>query len=260
MGPSESDGDLGDEDRGGDGGDAMEAAGADADPGAIRQTEIGLVDRLRQAGFEGEPWHSFAEELFMYGQRVLLQWFADGTIVARCRDRNLLATPIVWHGWSPDDQHDLLMDTLTNAVAAYREVLRRGYWNSAGGASLRTYFIGQALMQFGRVYKRFLDDREKLVLLDPDRLFRRGDITAWMQPERVAIFRAELERRLAGLSGPRSRQVVLLDALGYSYAEIGSRAGLSPRAVEGRLRRARARLREISDDFEPPIEKGSAAG
>jgi DNA-directed RNA polymerase specialized sigma24 family protein len=237
LGSTYRDGDIAD-------GEAQ-VADADADPD-IRLADTGLVDRLRESGFDGESWRTFAEELFLYGRRVLRRWFADGTIVARCRQLQLVPSSVVWHGWSLDDQHDLLMDTLTNSVAAFREVLRRDLWDPSRGASLRTYFVGQALRQFARVYLRFLDDRQRMILVDPDRLFRRGDVTAWMQPERVAVFRAEIEFRLAGLSNPRSRQVVLLDALGYSDVEIGSITGLSARAVEGRLRRARVQLRESS--------------
>ena len=226
-----------------------QGAPAETDRPEPKQSDSEQVDKLRRSGFQGAAWQEFAEELFLFGQRVLRRWFGDGTIVGRCRDRKLLSSSTTWRLWSTSDQHDLLMDTLMNSVAAFREVLRSGYWDPSGGASLRTFFVGQVLIQFARAYRRFLSDQEQIVLVDPERLFRRGDVSGWTEPERVAVVNAEIRAKLTGLSSPRSRQVVVLNAFGYSDREIGSILGMSVRAVEGRLRRARKKLQQLSREW-----------
>lgn len=79
-----------------------------------------------------------------------------------------------------------------------------------------------------------------------------GDPLAWLlQDERDAIVR----RAVARLP-PREAEILLLKHVeGWSYREIAARLGTTPKAVETRLARARARLRadlSANTDLSPP--------
>lgn len=234
-----------------------------ADRKRQREADVATLESLRGAGFEGPVWKALVEGLFLYGRNVLGKWITDGSIWRRCQALRLqLPEDLTWRKPAPADIDDLVLDTLVNAVAAYQQRLRKGRWDPDRGASLRTYFVGQALIQFTRVYRRYRQDQQQLVPLDPGHIYTHGDISAWLDPERVLLTKEELRERLSRVASPRSRTVLVLDALGFSYAEIADRTGLGVRAVEGRLRRARDLFTEARDDAEnltTPRRRGEVA-
>ena len=91
--------------------------------------------------------------------------------------------------------------------------------------------------------------------LDLDGLYRVSYRTVVQFLRRKAPVRepaADAQRALAGLS-PRDREVLLLWDAGLSYASIAERTQLVPEAVGAMLTRARTRLEEASESFEPRV-------
>jgi DNA-directed RNA polymerase specialized sigma24 family protein len=216
-----------------------------------RAQDLATLARLRAAGFQGSAWQEFVESLFIYARRTLGKWITENTIWSHCKALRLdLPEDLTWRQPLPADRDDLVLDTLTNAIAAYRDRLRDDRWDPGRGASLRTYFVGQALIQFTAVYRRYHEDQKHLVLMDAEHIFSRGDVSAWSDPERALLTKEELREHLSRVANPRSQLVLVLDALGFSYADIADRTGLSIRAVEGRLRRARTLFGTRGDDSE----------
>ena len=74
-------------------------------------------------------------------------------------------------------------------------------------------------------------------------------------PGDVVTTRAALASALAGLSPEHRAVVLLIDAQGFSYAEVAQALGISAGTVASRLNRARAALRPVLGDL---TEEGHA--
>jgi RNA polymerase sigma factor (sigma-70 family) len=128
-------------------------------------------------------------------------------------------------------------------------VLVGGRWDYRRGASLRTYFIGQCLIQFANVYnswRRHDADRvQAMPVEEPREFFQRHD----PGPEELVV-QQEYTSTTTLLHGvkPRDRQIFTMISQGMTHVEIAERLGITPKTVErvvanhrGRLRRKRER-------------------
>ncbi len=114
-----------------------------------------LVQRLHAADYTGRDWDYVAAELIKYGYAVLIAWMRNGVIRRRLADKNIngLPTPPPWE-WHDETWNDLAGATLVIAVEKFRDtVLATGHWKPDGGASLKTFFIGQCLFRFPNPYR-----------------------------------------------------------------------------------------------------------
>ena len=130
------------------------------------------------------------------------------------------------------------------AVEKFRDtVLATGRWNPDGGASLKTFFIGQCLFRFPNPYYRSwhtaITGRQQEA---PD------DLAGWKQadpttrsPEHDLVQREDIARGLADLDD-RTRAALLLLDQGFDQTEVAARMGTTRKAVEMIVRRHRARL------------------
>jgi DNA-directed RNA polymerase specialized sigma24 family protein len=128
------------------------------------------------------------------------------------------------------------------AVVAFRDrVLKPGRWSQQGGATLKTYFVGQVLIQFVPVFKAWLRTGRREVPVEEMPADR--DRSALIDPEERAVASVEADR-LLGLADGTTRAIILLRSRGYSQEEIAELLGLpSAKAVEARLYRFRSEHR-----------------
>lgn len=135
-----------------------------------------LLDRLMWEGYAGPDYERFADRLARYGYAVVNAWCLKGLIFSRCADK----------GWTlpraritPDDATELAAETVTIALVKFREtVLIPRKWDPAKGASLNTFFVGQCLLRFLNVYRRWHRETRPLQLAedpDTDPSFERAD-------------------------------------------------------------------------------------
>lgn len=218
-----------------------------------------LADRLAAAGYVGREWDYVATELIKYGYAVLIAWMRNGTIWRRPKDKGIagLPSPSPWE-WNDETWNDLAGATLVIAVEKFRDtVLATGRWNPNGGASLKTFFIGQCLFRFPNPYRSWhttVTTRQQHEVQD--------DLASWKQttpatrsPEHDVVQRDDIARGLAALDD-RTRDTLLLLEQGYDQTEVATRMGTTRKAVEMIVRRHRARLGRPS----PPPTQGRRHG
>lgn len=207
-------------------------------------TDQALVYELQWEGFKGKGWDALAEALFTYGWMVIFAWIRNGRIIAKCRQARVRGVPDVPHWlWErlQADAEDITQATMIDALEHFREdVLKPGKWDASRGATLRTYFVGQALIRFSGVLRSWTRKQppadlvithkiEPAMVLSPD-------------PADIVTGAAGVQGLLTQIPDGDTRKIFELLAEDYSYEEIAHEVGLSSRAVEGRIRRTRRRF------------------
>jgi DNA-directed RNA polymerase specialized sigma24 family protein len=204
-----------------------------------------LLLALQLAGFEGAQWEAFADALAGYGFQVMRAWIRSGKVFIRCREKKIRGSP------SPpdrlpnrEDAEDLAIETVGIAIRKYRDtVLVANRWSPRGGASLKTFFIGQCLIRFPNVYDRWERQQRHWShqpLHDCDEASRWQDSDAYNDPERTVITALELDQALSRLD-QRTTEVLQLTALGFSQSEISRLLACTEKAIELVIYRHRRR-------------------
>lgn len=208
-----------------------------------------LVLDLQWDGFAGPRWEALASALAEYGWQVVTSWIITGEIFVKCRQKRLAgAVPTEFQRErAKADVEELAQATVAFAIIAFRDrVLKPNLWNAAGGATLKTFFIGQCLIQFVLVFRTWA---RSVRPMEPwEALDGHVDCSARSDPAACAIDRLEIARGLKGVRDRVTRSILVLSALGYAHDEIAELLQLpSAKAVEARLYRHRKGL-EVSHE------------
>ncbi|HET7488443.1 MAG TPA: sigma-70 family RNA polymerase sigma factor [Acidimicrobiales bacterium] len=197
------------------------------------------LNRLMWSGYRGRAWDDAVDWLCVYGVAVLQAWIRRGQLNAKLRARGLGTLPHTTHYRDPAEAASLAHETVARAITAFRDtVLIPGRWNPEKGACLRTYFIGQCLMQVRNPYRRGLprvdaraDGHEQ------------QDPATWPaeDPAHLAAVRDEVSRALGQITDPVLRRMVMLVAADLPYRKIATILGVSEDSVRKRLYRLRQR-------------------
>jgi DNA-directed RNA polymerase specialized sigma24 family protein len=204
-----------------------------------------LVTLLAFAGYAGRDWDYFATELAKYGMAVIGGWMRRGMIFDRCQMRGYGGLPALSRPFTDDEVEELCNETVAKALVHFREdVLMKHRWDHRKGATLRTFFIGQCLIRFANIYRRWWANEsrntcaltDQLDLLETSRSHVEG-------PESQALDRAVVNDAMASIKDPRVRAAMILIAGGRSQAEIAAELAISEKTVERMLANERIRLR-----------------
>lgn len=206
--------------------------------------DVEVVTLLALSNYEGERWDVFATELAKYGMAVIGGWMFTGLIYQKCREKNFGLAEL-GRPFTNEEIEELKGETVAKALFHFRrDVLMKNKWDSAKGASLRTYFVGQCILRFANIYRDFrreemaarsasrADDHE---LLNDLAGIRKSDFQI------AAAHRDEIERALADVKDPRVRQAMLMTAIDKPQAEIAQLLRVSEKAVERMLSNERKR-------------------
>jgi DNA-directed RNA polymerase specialized sigma24 family protein len=211
------------------------------------QADCKLRDVLAAGAFTGPAYAVFEEELAGYGHQVMTAWLATGKIFTRCREAglNLLSLRIPLN-----EREDLAQETVAEALRIFKRTgLQRGDWRPEGGASLNTYFTRALLHQFANIWRKRLRARAPFAGPSLDTLPSDTESPA-PGPAEISEQRDEIRRGLAGIENDRTRAALVLAEDGYQQEEIAEILGadVTPRAVEGYLRRHRRHLAARNDE------------
>lgn len=226
----------------------------DADEATIRLAEnvdrlaadFDLVTTLALHGFKGLQYTEFEEELAKYGISVITSWVRRGTIRYRCLKRgygNLPSPPL----GAFDDENlvaDLVNETVGHALIYFRDVLVEGRWDYRKGAALRTYFIGQCLLQFSNVYTQWVrHDVPKASTIVNSELIEYGDLRPVPNIDQLVLDQMA-GTQLLGQMKRRDQTIFQLWVDGWKQAEIAAELGITTKTVERAVANARTRLRK----------------
>ena len=208
--------------------------------------------RLSVDGFEGETWKEVAAALVDYGFQVMRAWVVTGEVFRRMREKGRAYSDPPSGGIPRDEALVLAQDTVADAIVDFRDrVLRQGIWNPSKGANLTTFFIGNCLLfQFPKLYRSWRRDYERARRQETnlsDAGFPVPETPAKEDPAHKVVTddhtRRTLEDTLGSIRNHTNKAIVVLDGEGYGIDEIAETLGLSYKAVEARLYRARKQIR-----------------
>lgn len=221
-----------------------DAAGGDRDL-ADRLDRIAadedLVLTLQLTNYTGDEWDYVATQLVRYGMAVIAGWMRRGVILTRCRDRGSGGLHDLGRPFDPDEVDELTGETVAKALNHFRsDVLMKRRWSPHGGATLRTFFIGQCLLRFANIYRRWWGNESRFrhaTTATDDTM----ELFAPRTPgvDDAAVTRTYALTMLARVKNPRVRRAMLLTADGRSQAEIAVELGCTEKAVERMLAKQR---------------------
>lgn len=205
-----------------------------------------LLLRLQLSGYAEEEWHPVAAEFARYGLGVLQAWIATGRIFGQVRAKTGYRLTPSETGLDEDAVQTLATDTVVAALRAFLEkVLKQNRWDPAKGASLKTFFIGQCVLQFPNAYKKWIRQQRWQSRTLPGgvavHLERRTPPAAGA--DRELLRGEEFRTALALLSTQKARVAFAMQNLGYTHEEIASHLGMTDvKAVENLLGYQRRRV------------------
>lgn len=211
-----------------------------------RAKDVKIVERLRAQDFKGPNSDMFHLWLRDYSIRVITVLISTGGIFARC-------AKLGRHVAKPDDYEWMLTRDVCEQLTAacvdkglevfHEHALRRGGWRPDGKASLSTYAVNQCVREFPPPFRHWL--RRRLLsasFLDaagvPERAIDHGQ----PDPADVVANRSEAEWLLAKFPEPERTALRLRAEEGLTQEEAAARVGLTAKALESRIGRARSRL------------------
>lgn len=206
-----------------------------------------LVTSLALRGFQGTEYDYFVHVLAKYGMAVMRAWMHRGLIFARCRDRGFGGLPSPAPGTfdDPVTVDELANETVAQALVHFRsDVLLQGRWDYRRGASLKTFFIGQCLIQFANAYRRWwrAEQRRPKDVADIDTLTELDDRPV-PSVEELVLDQVRVRDALQLVRDPRVREALVLRGAGLSNTEIGERMGVTEKTVERMIANERDRMR-----------------
>jgi DNA-directed RNA polymerase specialized sigma24 family protein len=207
------------------------------------------INQLALEQFAGPAWEFFVEELAKYGIAVIRGWTYKGVIWERCRVKGLGALPALDRPFTRDEIDELVGETVAKALHYFRnDVLMKRKWDYRKGASLRTFFIGQCLIRFSNVYRRWHgnEERNHAALIGDHTIFESVMPAIDAEIAKRVTDRTVVEIALRTIKDERVRKAVVMTALGHKQAEIAYLLGVSEKTVERMIANQRARFRRRS--------------
>ncbi len=205
-----------------------------------------LLLELQLSRYAPDKWMPVANEFARYGYNVIAGWIRTGEVfgqVARATGHQLRR---------PDRPLDddaivtLTTDTVVAALDAFLvNVLMKNKWNLAGGASLKTFFIGQCKFQFRNVYRSWYRAEHRLRKLHLiDDVHRFEAVTGQsVEADAPLMLHETALAALGAVSTDRARLAMAMHSIGYSHAEIADELGVSnAKSVENLIGHQRRRL------------------
>lgn len=200
-----------------------------------------IIGHIRERGFAGQVWEELCNRLVVHGLGFVTPLIESGAIFSRCRRRG-------WHLHQqvvlPADAEELAMDVVFDGFTLFTE---RGIiakqWTAANGLTLRQYFENACVLSFPNAYRKW--QRGRRDWQDVQLLEAWSPIEQYMtggSPEDGVIAQAVVDSVFEHV-GQDAGAVLFLADQSFSHTEIAALLRITPRAVEGRLRRARQAAR-----------------
>jgi hypothetical protein len=235
----------------------------------VLDADAELVTRLAEQGYAGEEWDKTRRRLVEYATPRIKRWIEGGAVFPICWSRDLTTGPRPPSGqyrYLRDEAVGFTWEAVQRAIRAFPEVLERKPWSREKGRTFDQYFLTQCLIQFSQIYKPW---QRMLWPRQPNSLQRHSQGQAmasseFREPEDTSAgsdiaatvignvdTAREIEQLTSGREG-KSDEVLkrILEGLtrGQAHKQIGKEVDLTPKAVERRVGRLRAKRKKGRDD------------
>lgn len=229
----------------------------------IADHEIILLLQLTHFDRDAPEWEEVARVLAEYGWGVFTGWAITGSLrrVAAKHNggrgvRGLAKLPEA-RRFSPDDAQSLAADVIAVAIESFRVKTLldpKRTWRPNGGASLKTYFVGRALMELPDIYVRWTNEQRALDH-DPVNVRRRreglspivvvDDGRHITSPDHAILTRDHLHELVADDPDQLALEMLVLQDLGHTLDQIADMLDLTEPQVRTRMTRLRQRARHL---------------
>ncbi|MFH9800446.1 hypothetical protein [Streptomyces virginiae] len=214
------------------------------------EADRALYARLQQRDFTGWEMDLLREDLWLYGWKCLSAWTQDGTIIEKCGERDIVV-PSRWFEVETlrrrgDLRDEVVHTSVERAVRIFTEqYLPAARWDPNKGATMRTYFLRTCMYAFRDAFKDWSYSYRRnlfsaaypLVQADLYSLYGVGSY------EDTTVFQETIQRIMEN-AGPEVRAICgCIWETKMTHKEIGDELGITSRAVEGHMRRLRARAK-----------------
>ncbi len=198
-----------------------------------------LWHRLDAGTFAGPGFDQFQDALARYALAALAQMTTTRQIIPRLQRLGRPAPSAL--PTAPEDVGEVVNDAVTDGLRLFRRHAMAGNgWSPELGASITTYFVNACLLTYPNALRRW----------QRAAAWRQREITMPALPEPQIVDFAEsiadhaaLQTLLRALTS-RERAIMLLLADGLPRDRIAEIMGMSRRAVDGIVYRARRKLRD----------------
>lgn len=223
-------------------------------------SNLELVERLRRTCCTGVLWLRTVDRVVSYGTGTLRRQLIDGSVntkLARLGRPVRLSPAEREHLYAhPLERDDLVQDAVFAGLLLLRDHgIMAGGWDPAKGADLMTYFVNGCLLSLPNPLRDWRKHRTAgvaTVVHDAADLDALAALAAFGAPDGDPAWdvhdRAALEELLAALPQPIVDVARSVACDGLSWADACRRHPISPRVVEGHLRRYRRRHRAPEED------------
>lgn len=218
--------------------------------GRLRADQL-IVEAILEEGLHRTRHLELEDALIRYAVPVLRQLLSDGRIVSKATQ---LGRPPgcseAWLDFTKAELDEFARDMVADALPVFtKAVFEQRRWSPDRGASLKTYFVNACILQFPRLYRDWLGQRQAVwpagLEIDPG-----GDSLA-SDPAITVALRDEASRMLRNIPDEKIKEVLILRGAGYTAEEAAQLAGLTPKAAESKLARIRKNLKGERDSTEP---------
>lgn len=205
-----------------------------------------LIEFYRRLQFRGREWDQFIRELHSYGIARISALLASGAIFAKASKLTRRTVHQDYRRIQDRDRDELVMDSVHTALRAFvAKGIKGGGWSPRGGASLNTYFVNACVISFTDIYKAW---RKTQLAHLPEVAFEQLDeVKALAVAATYGTADTGFDRLNAALDRMSKDEIDIFAQIvqGYTHEEIAHKLGLSEKAVEGRVYRARQRIRDL---------------
>ena len=207
-----------------------------------------MVARVAAENFDGPNTRKLLLAAFEYAQPVVGYMIGTGRIFGECAR---LGRPVKRqpgdHLWTDDDRAFLTESCVDAGIfhVFHEHGLKRGKWDPRRGTALTTYGVNACSLCFPSIYQKWWRGR---VL---ERSF--GDLAAYLpadvqvdrrqpDPAELAVNRVDTERLLRQMPEQVRTALWLRGIQDATQAEAAAFVGLTEKALESRIGRARGKL------------------
>lgn len=205
-----------------------------------------LVEYLRSLQFRGREWEEFVRGLHAYGIARISALLASGAIFAKASKLTKRTVHDDHHRIQDHDREELVFDSVHTALGSFvTKGIKGGGWSPRGGAALKTYFVNACVMSFTDVYKAWRKTRLPYL---PEVAFEQLDeVKAMAVAATYSTVDTDLELLNTAMDRMRKDEIDIFTQIvqGYTQEEIAGKLGMTEKAVERKVYRARRRLSEL---------------
>lgn len=207
-----------------------------------------LVERAAAEGFRGPATRELLLAAYEYSQPVVGFLIGTGRIFG---ESSRLGRPVRRHPedvqWTAEDRALLIQDCVHTGIfdVFYEYGLKKGRWDPDRRTALTTYAVNACSLAFSSVYREWCRARVlERCSADPE-----GDFPARLQadqrqqdPAEQAADRVDAERLLQQIPPPARKALLLRGMQDATQAEAAALVGLTEKALESQIGRARKKL------------------